>query len=87
MKAARFNLVRPSDLAEALSVLADVGEAAKIMAGGQSLGPMLNLRLVEPGVVVDIYGLVELRGFERSARGLTLGAKLNHAGFAGGWFR
>ncbi len=79
MKAARFSLMRPRDLAEALSILADSGEAAKIMAGGQSLGPMLNLRLVEPEVVVDISGLLELRRFERTERGLSIGACVTHA--------
>jgi len=51
---------------------------AKIIAGGQSLGPMLNLRLVEPELIVDITGLSELKQAERSGDELVIGACITH---------
>jgi carbon-monoxide dehydrogenase medium subunit len=50
----------------------------KIIAGGQSLGPMLNLRLVEPDLIVDISGLSELKQAERSGDELVIGACITH---------
>jgi len=62
MKAASFAYLRPADLDSALDALAEHGEEAKVLAGGQSLVPMLNLRLARPGVLVDInrIGLDEI---------------------------
>ncbi len=60
MKPRRFDYVRPDSVAEALALLAEHGEEAKVMAGGQSLMAMLNLRLLEPAVVIDIARLAEL---------------------------
>jgi 2-furoyl-CoA dehydrogenase FAD binding subunit len=60
MKPRRFDYVRPDSVAEALAVLAEHGEAAKVLAGGQSLMAMLNLRLLEPAVLIDIARLAEL---------------------------
>ena len=54
MKPARFAMERPRDLAAALAMIAGADGATKIIAGGQSLGPMLNLRLIEPERVIDI---------------------------------
>ncbi|MFC7054354.1 FAD binding domain-containing protein [Hansschlegelia quercus] len=79
MKAARFDLVRPRDLAEALDLLSAPSGVVKVMAGGQSLGPMLNLRLVEPDLVVDISAIPELRRFERAGDTLVIGAGCTHA--------
>jgi aerobic carbon-monoxide dehydrogenase medium subunit len=53
--------------------------STKIIAGGQSLGPMLNLRLVEPELIVDITGLAELKQVERRGDELVLGACVTHA--------
>ncbi len=78
MKPAPFALHRPRDLTEALALLAP-GGAVKIMAGGQSLGPMLNLRLAEPERVLDIAGLAELRTSARDGDALVLGALVTHA--------
>ena len=78
MKAAAFAYERPSDLNAALSLLAKTNGTAKIMAGGQSLGPMLNLRLVEPDLIVDITGLSELKQAERSGDELVIGACITH---------
>ncbi|MBO0752368.1 MAG: FAD binding domain-containing protein, partial [Bradyrhizobiaceae bacterium] len=60
MKAAPFAYERPSDLNAAISLTTEK-EAAKIIAGGQSLGPMLNLRLVQPELIIDIAGISELK--------------------------
>ncbi|MEA2857669.1 MAG: aerobic carbon-monoxide dehydrogenase medium subunit, partial [Methylobacteriaceae bacterium] len=54
MKPARFEYERPRDLSAALALLGEDDVTAKILAGGQSLGPLLNLRLVQPDVVIDI---------------------------------
>jgi aerobic carbon-monoxide dehydrogenase medium subunit len=79
MKPAPFDYQRPRDLPEALSLLADAKTSAKIIAGGQSLGPMLNLRLVEPELIVDISALAELKLAERTGDELVLGACITHA--------
>jgi 2-furoyl-CoA dehydrogenase FAD binding subunit len=60
MKPRRFDYVRPDNVAEALALLAQYGEDAKVIAGGQSLMAMLNLRLLEPSVLIDIARLAEL---------------------------
>ena len=78
MKPAPFRYERPADLPAALAVLGEA-EAAKIIAGGQSLGPMLNLRLVQPELIVDITGLAELKQVERRGDELVLGACVTHA--------
>jgi carbon-monoxide dehydrogenase medium subunit len=78
MKAAAFAYERPSDLNAALSLIARIGGTTMIIAGGQSLGPMLNLRLVEPDVIVDIAGLCELKQAERSGDELVIGACITH---------
>ena len=79
MKPAPFGYERPRDLPAALSLLADANGLAKIIAGGQTLGPMLNLRLVQPELVVDITGLAELKQAERRGDELVLGACVTHA--------
>jgi carbon-monoxide dehydrogenase medium subunit len=79
MKPAPFGYERPRDLPAALSLLAEANGSAKIIAGGQSLGPMLNLRLVQPELVVDITGLAELKQAERRGDELVLGACITHA--------
>jgi carbon-monoxide dehydrogenase medium subunit len=79
MKPARFAMERPHDLAAALSMIADADGTTKIMAGGQSLGPMLNLRLVEAERVVDISGVPELRRIEKVDGALVIGACVTHA--------
>ncbi|BAT61439.1 caffeine dehydrogenase subunit beta [Variibacter gotjawalensis] len=80
MKAVDFSLARPRDLKEAAALLADTrGERRKIIAGGQSLGPMLNLRLVEPDVVIDISAIPELKRCEREGAVQVIGACVTHA--------
>jgi len=78
MKAAAFAYERPTDLSGALALVARADGTAKIIAGGQSLGPMLNLRLVEPDLVIDISGLSELKFAERRGNELVIGACVTH---------
>jgi len=78
MKAAPFAYERPADLNAALALMAGAKGVTKIIAGGQSLGPMLNLRLVQPDLIIDIAGLAELRQAERSGDDLVIGACITH---------
>src|SRR5262249_555976 len=78
MKAARFNYARPRDAGEALAALAKA-EGGKIVGGGQSLGPMLNLRLARPALLVDISRLKALQQMEDTGRTWHIGAGVTHA--------
>jgi aerobic carbon-monoxide dehydrogenase medium subunit len=78
MKAAPFAYERPADVSAALALMAGAKGVTKIIAGGQSLGPMLNLRLVQPDLIIDIAGLAELRHAERSGDELVIGACITH---------
>jgi carbon-monoxide dehydrogenase medium subunit len=60
MKPAAFDYARPSTLAGAIALLQRADLAVKLLAGGQSLGPMLNLRLAQPDLLVDITGVPDL---------------------------
>ena len=79
MKAAAFAYERPSSLDAAIGLMAESGGSAKIMAGGQSLGPMLNLRLVQPDMIIDISGLAELKRATREGDELVIGACVTHS--------
>jgi carbon-monoxide dehydrogenase medium subunit len=79
MKPAPFDYARPSSLADAIALLASEGRVAKPLAGGQSLAPMLNLRLAQPEVLVDITGVPELRRAEEGGDGVVIGACVTHA--------
>ena len=79
MKAASFEYQRPATLPAALRALADAGGAAKVMGGGQYLGPMLNLRLARPKQVVDVSALGELRQVTADGDQLRIGAAVTHA--------
>jgi len=80
MKPARFRYARAATLAEATALLAEAPGDTKILAGGQSLVPMLNMRLVRPAVLVDVNGLRELTGITpRPEGGLRIGALTRHA--------
>jgi aerobic carbon-monoxide dehydrogenase medium subunit len=78
MKAAPFAYERPADLAAAVGLMVEAKGTTKIIAGGQSLGPMLNLRLVQPDLIVDITGLSELKRAEISGDELVIGACVTH---------
>jgi carbon-monoxide dehydrogenase medium subunit len=86
MKAAPFNYVKPATLADAMQKLAQAGDQAKLMAGSQSLGPMLNLRLARPAQVLDVSRLNELRRVELSAGRVRVGASVTHAEIEDGDF-
>ena len=75
---AKFDYVRPGSLDEAVSALAGGGEDAKVIAGGQSLLPLLRLRLAYPELLVDVGGLDELRGVTDAGDALVIGARTTH---------
>jgi aerobic carbon-monoxide dehydrogenase medium subunit len=83
MKATAFSYFRPSTLGEALKCLQTVA-GAKPIAGGQTLGPMLNLRVAKPEALVDLTRLKDLKTFKENAASITYGACLTHANFEDG---
>jgi CO/xanthine dehydrogenase FAD-binding subunit len=79
MKPAPFDYCCPDTIDEAVEVLAANIDDAKLMAGGQSLTPMLNFRVVRPALIIDISRLLELEYVrERGDGGLTIGALTRH---------
>jgi 2-furoyl-CoA dehydrogenase FAD binding subunit len=83
MKPAPFDYVRAADRDEVLEVLRREGSEARILAGGQSLMPMLAMRLARPGVLVDVMSVPALRILTDDAKGLTVGAGIRQAALAG----
>ncbi len=79
MKPAAFDYVRAEHLDEALDVLGREGGDARVIAGGQSLMPMLNMRLAKPKTLIDIMHLPELARIERKAGTVTIGAGVRQA--------
>ncbi|MEK6443957.1 FAD binding domain-containing protein [Pseudonocardia sp. T1-2H] len=79
MKPAPFRYEKPRSLEQALTLLAAEGEEAKVLAGGQSLVPLMNFRLARPAVLVDINGLAELSHLRRDGSRLRIGALTRHA--------
>jgi aerobic carbon-monoxide dehydrogenase medium subunit len=79
MKASAFAYARATSIANALELLAAHGDKAKVLSGGQSLMPAMNLRLISPELIVDISGIGELRGIVRRGEGLSIGALTRHA--------
>jgi carbon-monoxide dehydrogenase medium subunit len=75
---AKFEYVRPSSVSDAISALAAGGDDAKVIAGGQSLLPLLRLRLAYPDILVDVGGLDELRGVADNGDHLLIGARTTH---------
>lgn len=78
MKPPAFHYEKPSSVDELLDALTKHGEAGRILAGGQSLVPMMNFRLVAPGVLIDINGLAELDYVRRDGDTLRIGALTRH---------
>ena len=74
MKLPAFEYACPTELSEAVKLLAARNGEAKVLAGGQSLVPMLAFRLAAPALLVDLRKLAELRKLEVSASGVVLGA-------------
>jgi 2-furoyl-CoA dehydrogenase FAD binding subunit len=79
MKPAPFDYVRAEHLDEALEVLSREGGDARVIAGGQSLMPMLNMRLARPKTLIDIMRLPELARIERKGGTVTVGAGVRQA--------
>jgi aerobic carbon-monoxide dehydrogenase medium subunit len=78
MYPSRFEYVAPESVADAVSALTQHGGDAKVLAGGQSLIPLLKLRVTEPGVLVDINGIEELQGLVQKDGYLRIGALVRH---------
>ncbi len=76
---AKFDYVAPTSVEEALSALSEHGDDAKIMAGGQSLLPVLRMRLNAPEVVIDLGRIDSLRGVREDGDALVIGALTTHA--------
>ena len=83
MKAPKFSYVRADSVEQVLELLAEHGEDARILAGGQSLMPTLNMRLSQPRLLIDINRLRELSGIERRGEHVRIGALTRHADVAG----
>lgn len=79
MKPARFDYLRAGTLAEAHATLAADGDDARILAGGQSLLPMLSMRMARPKVLIDIMHLPELAKIEADANAIRIGASVQQA--------
>jgi aerobic carbon-monoxide dehydrogenase medium subunit len=79
VKPSCFEYERPGDLAGLIALARREDLVVKILAGGQSLGPMLNLRLVQPDLLVDITGIPDLKRVEESADAIIVGACVTHA--------
>jgi 2-furoyl-CoA dehydrogenase FAD binding subunit len=79
MKPAPFDYIRPTTVDEALSVLTQFGPSARIMAGGQSLMAMLNMRLVEPEAVVDISSIETLKAISITGEHVEVQAAVTQA--------
>jgi aerobic carbon-monoxide dehydrogenase medium subunit len=83
MLPARFDYHRPGSLEEALSLLAEHGEDAKVLAGGQSLIPLMKLRFSAPGRLIDVNRIPGLDGIEERDGSLRIGALVRHNQLAG----
>src|SRR5579862_2850801 len=79
MKPAPFAYQRPANLGEATAALSGDDPDVKAIAGGQSLGPMMNLRLARPSRLVDISRLPELRAVSDGRDAAAIGAAVTHA--------
>ncbi len=82
MKPASFTYFRPRTVDEALGMLAEHGERAKLIAGGQSLVPMMNLRIARPEVIIDINALKDLAYHRIEGNELRIGALARHSDLA-----
>ncbi len=78
MKPARFDYVRPRSLDEACAALHELGDDAKVLAGGQSLVPMMNFRLARPSALVDVGHVPGLDRIDVDGTGVEVGAMVRH---------
>jgi aerobic carbon-monoxide dehydrogenase medium subunit len=84
MKPAAFDLVRAASVPEATRLLGEANGDARLVAGAQSLGPMLNLRLAQPRILIDITGIPELTRIEATNDAVTIGACVTTANIEDG---
>jgi carbon-monoxide dehydrogenase medium subunit len=84
MKPAKFEYEKPRALDDALALLAQANGEGKLIAGGQSLGPMLNLRLAQPQLLVDVRALPELTAVRGERDAVFIGAATTHAAIEDG---
>jgi carbon-monoxide dehydrogenase medium subunit len=75
---AAFDYHRPSSLSDALTLLTQLGEDARVLAGGHSLIPAMKLRLARPAALVDLADIGELHGIETSGDRISIGAMVTH---------
>ncbi len=78
MKAAAFEYQKVQSVAQALSLLQTYGDDARLIAGGQSLLPSLNMRLSSPTLLVDLNGVQELKGITKQDQVIRIGAMTTH---------
>src|SRR6201747_1276843 len=78
MKASAFSYARATSITNALELLAEHGDGAKVLSGGQSLMPAMNLRLISPEMIVDIGEIAELRGIAVMGDVVRIGALTRH---------
>jgi 2-furoyl-CoA dehydrogenase FAD binding subunit len=79
MKPPAFDYLKPATVEEALAALAEAGDEARLLAGGQSLMPMLNYRLLAPALLIDIGGLAALDRIDDTGATITVGAAVTQA--------
>ena len=79
MKPPPFDYLRPDDEEEALAALADAGDDARLLAGGQTLMPMLNMRLAEPALLIDIARLPNRAAIREDGGAIEVGAAVTQA--------
>jgi aerobic carbon-monoxide dehydrogenase medium subunit len=79
MKPVAFGYERPASIDAALDLLSETAVACKVLAGGQSLGPMLNLRLAQPDLLIDVSSISELADVADRSDHLDIGACVTHA--------
>ena len=79
MKAAAFEYLKAGDVAGAVKALAGAAGEAKALGGGQSLGPMLNLRLTRPKLLVDVSRLDAMRAIEDKGAAWRFGGAVTHS--------
>ena len=79
MKPVAFSYHRATTIENSLAMLASLGEDAKIIAGGQSLGPMLNYRIARPTNLVEVRRIAALQDVRRDSNGIAIGAAVSHS--------
>jgi carbon-monoxide dehydrogenase medium subunit len=82
LKASAFAYARATSVSNALELLAAHGDGAKVLSGGQSLMPAMNLRLISPELLIDIGDIAELRGIAVTGGVIRIGALTRHAELA-----